>query len=124
MRDGRISGSLQRALGALLLLLLECVGEDLEAGVELHGDHAGGAHARRLAPQPALAAHLLHAPRRVLQVTLAQQPGPTWKWKIYTVNVKFREDVDLWTDHSPTIPKVLALNSGRGFVLVWIWVCY
>ena len=93
MRDGRISGSLQRALGALLLLLLECVGEDLEAGVELHGDHAGGAHARRLAPQPALAAHLLHAPRRVLQVTLAQQPGPTWKWKIYTVNVKFREEI-------------------------------
>ena len=43
--DGGVSGCLQWAVGALLLLLLERVRHHLEAGVHLHGNHTGAAHA-------------------------------------------------------------------------------
>ena len=75
--DGGVSGRLQGAVGALLFLLLERVSHHLEAGVHLHGNHAGAAHTGRLWREGALGAHVPHTTTGCLQVPLSQQSWPT-----------------------------------------------
>ena len=80
VRTRGVTWCLQGAVAALLLLWVDTVGHEAEAGLLLEGDETGtedeGGVAVRL--ERTLAAHVTHALVAALDVLLTQQASPTW----------------------------------------------